>query len=118
VESGAVVGPAAILEDRTVADARSRVTESWIGPDTYVGPMTSVAGSLAWGSTLIDWRTDSSLHVPDPFLLSSLASPHSAAGTDRFGRAIGARAPAASKLGLITAMRVPMGGARDMTLPG
>jgi hypothetical protein len=114
VKPGAVVGPAAILEDRTVADVMARVTQSWVGPDTYVGPMVSVASSLAWGSTLIDWRTDSSLHVPDPFLLSSVSSPHSAAGTDRFGRAVAAKTPAEPKGALIKAMRTPMGGVPDL----
>jgi hypothetical protein len=118
VEDGAVVGPDAILEDRSVADGMARVTRSWVGPDTCVGPMTSVANSLAWGSTLIDWRTDSSLHVPDPFLLSSIASPGSAAGTDRFGRALAPRAPAGPNLDLIRAIRAPAGGAPDLKLPG
>jgi len=91
VEVGATVGGGAILEDRSVVGARARVTQSWVGPDTSVGPMTSVANSLAWGSTLIDWRTDSTLRVPDPFLLCSLAKPRLAATTDRYGRALGTR---------------------------
>lgn len=74
VEPGAVVGPGAILEDRSVVEEDVRVTQSWVGPDTFVGPMTSVSSSLAWSSTLTNWRSDSSLHVRDPFLLCSLAS--------------------------------------------
>jgi len=116
VVAGAVVGPDAILEDRSVADGTARITRSWVGPDTFVGPMTCVANSLAWGSTLIDWRTDSLLHVPDPFLLSSLARPTSAATTDRFGRALATRRPAEAKHGLITAMRVPLGSTADLKL--
>jgi NDP-sugar pyrophosphorylase family protein len=109
VEAGAVVGPGAILEDRTVADGRARITQSWVGPDTFVGAMTSVSNSLAWGSTLVDWRTDSMLHVPDPFLLCSLASPQSAAVIDRFGRPLGSMAPAGSKLDLFRAIRADRG---------
>jgi hypothetical protein len=75
VGAGATVGPGAIIEDRSVVENDARVAQSWVGPDTFVGPMTSVASSLAWGSSLIDWRSDSSLRVPDPFLLCSLASP-------------------------------------------
>ena len=73
VEPGAIVGPDAILEDRSVVESEARVAQSWVGPDTFVGPMTSVVSSLAWGSRLTDWRSDSSLRVPDPFLLCSLA---------------------------------------------
>jgi hypothetical protein len=116
VVAGAVVGPDAILEDRSVADGTARVTRSWVGPDTFVGPMTCVANSLAWGNTLIDWRTDSLLHVPDPFLLSSLASPKAAATTDRFGRALPTKRPAEAKHGLITAMHAPLGSAADLKL--
>jgi len=75
VEPGAIVGPDAILEDRSVVEAEARVTQSWVGPDTFVGPMTSVASSLAWGSSLTNWLSESSLRVPDPFLLCSLAPP-------------------------------------------
>jgi len=73
VEPGAIVGPGVILEDRSVVADDVRVSLSWIGPDTFVGPMTSVTSSLAWGSNLTNWRSDSSLRVPDPFLLCSLA---------------------------------------------
>jgi hypothetical protein len=75
VAAGAVVGPEAILEDRCVVDAEARVARSWVGPDTYVGALTAVEWSLAWGSCLTNWRSDSSLQVPDPFLLHSLAAP-------------------------------------------
>ncbi len=75
VEPGAVVGPGAIIENRSVIEDEARVTQSWIGPDTFVGPMTALASSLAWGSSLTNWRTDSSLQVPDPFLMCSLAPP-------------------------------------------
>jgi hypothetical protein len=79
VEPGAVVGPGAVVEDRSVVENEARVTQSWVGPDTFVGPMTALTSSLAWGSSLTNWRTDSSLHVPDPFLMCSLAPPSAAA---------------------------------------
>jgi len=117
VEEGAVVGPGAIIEDRSVAGSSSRIAHSWVGPDTFVGRMTSVANSIAWGSTLIDWRTDSVLHVPDPFLLSSLSKSKSSATTDRFGRTLGAKAPAGPQIDLIKAMGAPRAGASDANLP-
>ncbi len=73
VRAGAIVGPGAILEDRAVVETGARVVESIVGVDTYVGKMTSVASSLALGDTLVNWRSDSWLRVPDPFLLCSLA---------------------------------------------
>jgi len=75
VEPGATVGPGAILEDRSVVEEDARVTQSWVAPDTFVGPMTVIGTSLAHGNTLTNWRSDSSLRVPDPFLLCSLAPP-------------------------------------------
>ncbi len=74
IEPGAIVGPGAIIEDRSVIENEARVVHSWVGPDTFVGPMTSVVSSLAWGRTLTNWRTDSALQVPDPFLMCSLSS--------------------------------------------
>ncbi len=118
VEAGAVVGPGAILEDRAVVSPKALVTRSWVGPDTFVGPLTSVSNSLAWGSTLIDWRTDSSLHVPDSFLLGSLAKPQSSSTTDRFGRAFSRRVMPESQSALITALRSRMGRAPNLKLPG
>ncbi len=105
VDAGAVVGPGAILEDRSVVARKALVTQSWVGPETFVGPMTSVANSLAWGSTLVDWRTDSSLRVPDPFLLCSLAKPQPAATASRIAHAHGAHERLEPNLNLITALR-------------
>lgn len=87
VEPRAVVGPGAIIEDRAVVECDARVAQSWVGPDTFVGRMTSVANSLASGSTLTNWGTDSSLRVPDPFLLCSLARSPSVTLDERLGRA-------------------------------
>jgi carbonic anhydrase/acetyltransferase-like protein (isoleucine patch superfamily) len=117
VEAGAVVGPGAIIEDRAVVGEKARVAHSWVGPDTFVGALTSVTNSLAWGSTLIDWRTDSALHVPDPFLLSSLVGSSVAPTTDRYGRALPKKySPAPA--GLIPALRSPMGGPANLQQSG
>ncbi len=119
VEAGALVGPGVILEDRTVVGRNALVAQSWVGPDTSVGAMTSVSNSLAWGSSLIDWRTDSFLHVPDPFLLCSLAKAATPVSTDRFGRALAAKETSGAKHGMIAALHTPMGSvASNMKLPG
>ena len=118
VESGSVVGPGAIVEDRALVSCKARVSQSWIGPDTFVGPMTSVVSSLAWGSTLINWQSDSSLRVPDPFLLSSLAAPRPGAAVARVGRSAGAAGRAAPQDNLITALRAGVGHPPEVKVPG
>jgi hypothetical protein len=118
VESGAVVGPCAIVEDRALVSCKARVTQSWIGPDTFVGPMTSIANSLAWGSTLVNWQSDSSLRVPDPFLLSSLADAKPGRAVERAGRAAGAAARPAPHESLITALRAGVGHTPEVKVSG
>lgn len=111
VEAGAEVGPGAIIEDRSIVAGMARVTQGWVGPDTFVGPMTSVANSLAWGCTLVNWQTDSALHVPDPFLLSSLTKLKTAEATDRFGRALAANGWTGSHSHLIDELHARVGNA-------
>ena len=118
VEPGAIVGPGAIIEDRSVVEDEACIAHSWVGPDTFVGPMTSVASSLAWGSSLTNWRLDSSLRVPDPFLLCSLAPPPAPPAPAPFARAVGAPARAAeSPLNWIAAWPVPTPGGQESHPP-
>jgi len=70
----AVIGPRAILEERVFVEKAAEIAYSIIGPETFVGEGTDVEHSLAWGSTLINWKTGSCLKVPDAFLLCSLAA--------------------------------------------
>lgn len=72
----AVVGPNAILEDRVMVDSAAEIQLSAVGPDTFVGALTKLEGSIAWGSTLIDWRNGSCTQVPDPFLLCALGQKY------------------------------------------
>jgi len=69
-----VVGPNAVIEDRVVLDPDVELAESWIGPDTFVGKYAQLSHSLAFGSTLLNWATDSVTEIPDSFLLCSLRS--------------------------------------------
>jgi carbonic anhydrase/acetyltransferase-like protein (isoleucine patch superfamily) len=73
IGKNAVVGPNAFLEDHVVIEEAAEVTNSWVGPDTLLGRLTRVSDSLAWGSKLINWRTNSHTVVPDPFLMCSLS---------------------------------------------
>jgi NDP-sugar pyrophosphorylase family protein len=101
VEEHAVIGPRAVLENRTVVDSAVEIVDSIVGPDTFVGALTKVQNSLAWGNTLINWRTGSCTEVPDAFLLSPLA------GASRLS---GARWTAGGWASALDAMRtVPRG---------
>lgn len=72
IEAGTVIGPGTILEEHAVIGAGARVTESVIGPNTFVGRLTAVVQSLAAGNLLVNWQSGSALRVPDVFLLCSL----------------------------------------------
>jgi hypothetical protein len=67
-----VIGPMAIIEDRSMVEANVEVTDSVIGPETFVGELTELRNSLAHGSTLINWRSGSCTTIPDAFLMCSL----------------------------------------------
>lgn len=72
VSDGAVIGPNAIVEDRAAIESGARVTQSIVGPETFVGELISLHNSIAHGSTVVNWQTDSCLRVPDAFFLCSL----------------------------------------------
>ncbi|MCL4176671.1 MAG: hypothetical protein KJ072_02855 [Verrucomicrobia bacterium] len=71
IEAGARIGPNVVLEREVFIAHGAEVSDSVIGPETLVGQFTEVRNSIAWGSTLINWRSDSYLKVPDSFLLCS-----------------------------------------------
>jgi NDP-sugar pyrophosphorylase family protein len=72
----AVIGPDAVLEEGVVIDAASEIRASAIGPDTFIGSLARIESSIAWGNTLIDWRTGSCTQVPDAFLMCALGQRH------------------------------------------
>lgn len=89
----AIVGPEAVVENHSIVEDGARVVESVIGPETFVGEMIFVQHSLAQGSTLVNWKTDSCLHVPDAFFLCSLSERNFAASHGSLmGRFLGALA--------------------------
>ena len=73
IGGSALIGPMAFLEDQVVIDRQATITNSWIGPDTFVGTLTELKHSLGWGSLLVNWKTGSHTMIPDPFLMTSLA---------------------------------------------
>lgn len=72
VRARAKIGPNSFIEDHALIDHEAEVCESWIGPATYVGAMTHVERSFAWGHGLLNQDTGSFIEVPDAFLLSDL----------------------------------------------
>jgi NDP-sugar pyrophosphorylase family protein len=73
VGAQARVGPNAILESRILVEMGAEIVESMVGPDTFVGALTRIEESVAWGNSLINWRNGSCLQVPDSFLLCPLS---------------------------------------------
>jgi NDP-sugar pyrophosphorylase family protein len=69
IETGAVVGPHAVLEREVCVARGAEVSHSVVQAETFVGQFTAVHRSIASGSTLINWQMDSCLKVPDAYLL-------------------------------------------------
>ncbi|MFZ2640656.1 MAG: hypothetical protein WA117_06675 [Verrucomicrobiia bacterium] len=74
VGPGAKIGPNTIVESGCYVDHNAEVADSFIGPDTYVGALTEVRGSFAWGHGLLKWQTGVFSEVADDFLLCDLTS--------------------------------------------
>jgi NDP-sugar pyrophosphorylase family protein len=72
IGAGAIIGPDAVVEDRSLVGDGAEVVRSIVGPETMVGENTEVADSLAFGNSLINWQDGSCLQVPDELLLCSL----------------------------------------------
>lgn len=84
VGARATVGPNAAIEDRSFIEAGAEIVNSVIGADTFVGRLAALQKSFAWGSTLVNWETDSVIHVPDAFLLCGLKRPQNAKSSEKF----------------------------------
>lgn len=74
IGADAKIGPNTVVESGCYVDRNAEVTDSFIGPDTYVGALTEVRESFAWGHGLLKWKTGSFIEVADDFLLSELTS--------------------------------------------
>ena len=77
---GAQIGPGAIIEDGSLIEPGTEIVESYVGSDTLVGEGTIIRDSLAWGNTLINWKTGSVAEVPDAFILCALRRPQAERG--------------------------------------
>src|SRR5690606_29446810 len=73
IGKNSIIGPNSLLENQCVIEPGASIENSWIGPETFLGALTELKGSLAWGNLLVNWKTGSHTLVPDPFLLASLS---------------------------------------------
>jgi NDP-sugar pyrophosphorylase family protein len=72
ISPGVILWPESIVEDGAIIETAAEISASWIAPLTFVGRLTRVINSLAWGNWLVNWQTGSATLVPDPFVLSAL----------------------------------------------
>jgi NDP-sugar pyrophosphorylase family protein len=71
-----VIGPGTIIEDGSFVEAGATIVNSFVAPNTFVGELAGLTDSIALGSTLVNWKTNSVIKVPDPFLLCYLRAPN------------------------------------------
>lgn len=70
----AIIGPDTIIEDDVYVDDGAEISRGVVGPKTYVGAMTEVRQSLAWGRDLLNLTSGSVTEVTDHFLLGDLGA--------------------------------------------
>jgi Bacterial sugar transferase len=68
------VGPDAVVEEGSYVDDGASVHQSLVGSGTYVGSLTELNQSLAWGRGLYKWTNGSFTEVTDQFLLADIDS--------------------------------------------
>ena len=78
-----VIGPNAILEDRSFIEGGAEIMNSVIGPDTFVGKLAALRQSFAWGNTLVNWKSNSIAQVTDSFLMCALKRQPNAKTSDK-----------------------------------
>jgi NDP-sugar pyrophosphorylase family protein len=78
IGEGAVIGPNVVIEEKTFIEPRVNISSSHIGAETFVGSLVNIEDSIVLGGTLISWKYNSIVKVPDEFLLCSIAHPRGA----------------------------------------
>lgn len=79
-----VIGPNAILEDRSFVESGADIVNSIIGPDTFIGKLAALRQSFAWGDTLVNWKSGSIAQIKDSFLMCALKRQPNAKTSDKF----------------------------------
>ncbi len=70
---GAVVGPYAVVGENAVVARRTRIVESYVLRDTFVGEHLTLDGVVAGRRQLLDHRSGVTAPVPDRTILHTLA---------------------------------------------
>jgi NDP-sugar pyrophosphorylase family protein len=79
-----VIGPTAVLEDRSFVEGGAEIVSSVVSPDTFVGKLAALRRSLALGNTLINWQTNSIAQITDAFLMCALRRQPNAKTSEKF----------------------------------
>ena len=79
-----VIGPNAILEDRSFIEGGAEIINSVIGPDTFVGKLAALRQSLGLGGTLVNWKSNSIAQIKDSFLMCALKRQPNAQTSEKF----------------------------------
>lgn len=75
VSPKSVVGPMAVIEDRSFLETDAEVVNSVVGRDTFVGYGASIRNAFAWGGALVNWKSGLFAAVRDESLLCALRRP-------------------------------------------
>lgn len=87
VRDGAKVGPGAIIENKAWIDTGASVSQSWVGPSTYLGSGLDLEGKFAWGTMVMDAETCVISEIIDPLLMTDMgARLRTRPGSRWFGR--------------------------------
>ncbi|HEY2329648.1 MAG TPA: sugar transferase, partial [Verrucomicrobiae bacterium] len=73
IGAGATIGPDAVLENNSFVERGVEISRAVVGAETFVGEFTELCNSIALGNTLVNWELDSTVKVPENFLLCSLS---------------------------------------------
>ncbi len=78
VGARAIIGPGAVVEDRSFVEGGAEIANSVVGRDTFVGQLLALQDSFALGHTLANWKSGACTKITDAFLLSALRRPAAA----------------------------------------
>jgi len=65
IGAGTTLRAGTIIEDGVFLEGASSLSQSWVGPHTFVGKCSELARSLAAGSTLVNIDSGMSVQAPD-----------------------------------------------------
>jgi hypothetical protein len=74
VGSRSRIGAGSIIEDNAYIDDGADIYASWVGPGTYVGALTELRDSLAWGRGLFNVKSSSFVEITDAFLMGEIGA--------------------------------------------